>query len=91
MTGLADRVSTVTSPTLLLAVLYPVVGALAAGPAGIAWSLLGMLFTVVVPATIVHLGVRSGRYTDHHLREREQRAVPLGLAALSVEIGRAHV
>jgi membrane-associated phospholipid phosphatase len=31
--------------------------------------------------------VRSGRYTDHHLREREQRAVPLGLAALSVATG----
>jgi membrane-associated phospholipid phosphatase len=83
----ATRVSTVSSPTLLLAVLYPVVGALAAGPAGIAWSLLGMVFTVVIPAAIVDLGVRRGRYTDHHLSRREQRAVPLGLAALSVLVG----
>ena len=84
---LARAVSAVSSPTLLLGVLYPVVGALAAGPAGIAWSLLGMVFTVVVPAGIVDLGVRRGRYTDHHLTRREQRVVPLGLAAASVAVG----
>lgn len=89
MTGgrLATAVTNVTSPTLLLAVLYPVVGALAAGPAGVAWSLVGIVFTVAIPAFIVDRGVRSGRYTDHHLREREQRAVPLGLAAGSVALG----
>ncbi|MCD2189693.1 hypothetical protein [Actinomycetospora soli] len=87
VTVVATRVSTATSPTLLLAVLYPVVGALAAGPPGIAWSLLGMVFTVVIPAAIVDVGVRRGRYTDHHLSRREQRAVPLGLAALSVLVG----
>ena len=89
MTTTAVRISTVTSPTLLLAVLYPVVGALAAGPAGIGWSLLGMVFTVVIPAAIVDVGVRQGRYTDHHLSRREQRAVPLGLAATSVLVGLA--
>ena len=83
----ASRVTTLTSPTLLLAVLYPVVGALAVGVVGVAWSLVGMLFTVAIPAFIVDRGVRSGRYTDHHLRERDQRAVPLGLAALSVATG----
>jgi membrane-associated phospholipid phosphatase len=83
----ATLVTTATSPTLLLAGLYPVVGALAVGAVGVAWSLVGMLFTVVIPAVIVDRGVRSGRYTDHHLREREQRAVPLGLAALSVATG----
>ena len=89
MTTTAVRISTVTSPTLLLAVLYPVVGALAAGPAGIGWPLLGMVFTVVIPAAIVDVGVRQGRYTDHHLSRREQRAVPLGLAAASVLVGLA--
>lgn len=89
MTTTAVRISTVASPTPLLAVLYPVVGALAAGPAGIAWSLLGMVFTVVIPAAIVDVGVRQGRYTDHHLSRREQRAVPLGLAAVSVLVGLA--
>lgn len=88
-TRVAVLVTNVTSPTLLLALLYPVVGALVAGWAGVAWSLLGMLFTVLIPAAVVHAGVRSGRYTDHHLREREQRAVPLGLAALSVALGAA--
>ena len=83
----AHLVTTATSPTLLLAVLYPVVGALAVGAVGVAWSLVGMLFTVAIPAFIVDRGVRTGRYTDHHLREREQRTVPLGLAALSVATG----
>ena len=85
--GAATWVSRASSPTLLLAVLYPVVGALAVGWAGVGWAVLGMLFTVVVPAAIVDRGVRTGRYTDHHLREREQRAVPLTLAALSVAAG----
>jgi membrane-associated phospholipid phosphatase len=83
----AHLVTRATSPTLLLALLYPVVGALAVGAIGVAWSLVGMVFTVAIPAFIVDRGVRAGRYTDHHLREREQRAVPLGLAALSVATG----
>jgi TRAP-type C4-dicarboxylate transport system permease large subunit len=83
----AHLVTTATSPTLLLAVLYPVVGALAVGLVGVAWSLVGMLFTVAIPAFIVDRGVRAGRYTDHHLLRREQRAVPLTLAAGSVALG----
>lgn len=85
----ATLISLVSSPTLLLAVLYPVVGALAAGWPGVRWSLVGMVFTVAVPATIVDVGVRRGRYTDHHLSRRDQRAVPLGLSGLSVLVGLA--
>lgn len=83
----ATLISRVFTPTLLLAVLYPVVGALAVGWVGVAWSLVGMVFTVAIPAAIVDLGVRRGRYADHHLSRREQRAVPLGLAATSVLVG----
>jgi hypothetical protein len=85
----ATLISRVATPTLLLAVLYPVVGALAAGWAGVWWSLVGMVFTVGIPAGIVDVGVRRGRYTDHHLSRREQRAVPLSLSALSVLVGLA--
>lgn len=83
----ATLISRVSSPTLLLAVLYPVVGALAVGWAGVAWSLVGIVFTVAIPAAIVDVGVRQGRYTDHHLSRREQRALPMGLSAASVLIG----
>ncbi len=83
----ATLISRVFTPTLLLAVLYPVVGALADGWPGVAWSLLGIVFTVAIPAAIVDVGVRRGRYTDHHLSRREQRAVPLGLSAASVLAG----
>lgn len=99
-TGLraAEIVSRILTPTTLLAVLSPVVGGLvgasgatgegsAGVPGGVGWGLLAMVFTAVIPAAIVDLGVRQGRYTDHHLREREQRAVPLTLAAISVTVG----
>lgn len=84
----AHAVSIVLSPTLLLAVLSPVAGGLVAGlPAGLAWGVLAMVFTALIPAVIVDRGVRRGRWTDHHLGRREQRAVPLGLAVASVAVG----
>lgn len=87
-TRFARRVETVTSPTLLMAVLSPLVGGLATRTLGGAlWGLLGVVFIAVIPAAIVHAGVVTGRYTDHHLSRREQRAVPLTLAVLSVVVG----
>lgn len=87
-TPLARLVTTATSPTLLMAVLSPLVGGLAVGTvAGVLWGLLGVVFIAAIPAGIVHAGVVTGRYTDHHLSRREQRAVPLTLAAISVVVG----
>lgn len=84
----ARTVSAVFSPTLLMAVLSPLVGGLAVGfPSGVLWGLLGVVFIAAIPAAIVHVGVVTGRYTDHHLSRRDQRAVPLTLAVVSVVVG----
>lgn len=88
MVRAAVLVSNVTSPTLLMALLSPLVGGLATrSAAGVGWGVLGTVSTAVIPAAIVHLGVRRGRYGDHHLARREQRAVPMALAMLSVSSG----
>lgn len=88
MVRAAVLVSNTTSPTLLMALLSPVVGGLATRtPAGVGWGALGTVSTALIPAAIVHLGVRRGRYGDHHLSRREQRAVPMALAVLSVTVG----
>lgn len=87
-TRVAHLITTVTSPTLLMAVLSPLVGGLAAGvPAGVLWGLLGVVFIAAIPAGIVHAGVVTGRWTDHHLSRRDQRALPLTLAVVSVLVG----
>lgn len=83
----ARAVTAAFSPTLLMAVLSPLVGGLAAGPGGVGWGLAGVVFIAAVPAAIVHVGVVRGRWSDHHLSRREDRALPLTLSALSVTAG----
>ena len=72
MTGgrLATAVTNVTSPTLLLAVLYPVVGALAAGPAGVAWSLVGIVFMAQEGLTLGRVRVLARRAAGRHPGDR---------------------
>jgi hypothetical protein len=46
-------------------------------PGVVAWGLVAALSGSVLPMLFVLRGVRRGRLTDHHLRLREQRALPL--------------
>ncbi|WP_432522993.1 phosphoesterase PA-phosphatase [Kineococcus sp. SYSU DK006] len=55
--------------------------------AGLGWGLLAALFVVLVPYGVVLLGVRAQRWTDHHLRVRQQRFVPLCLGVVSAGLG----
>jgi membrane-associated phospholipid phosphatase len=46
------------------------------GPAGLGWGLLAATFCGLLPYGIVIAGVRRRRWTDRHLRARQQRPVP---------------
>ena len=53
------------------------------------WGILAALFASVVPFTYIVRGVRRGRLTDHHVRLREQRPLPLLVGIGSVLLGLA--
>ena len=59
------------------------------GPASIGWGLLAALFAGALPLAFLRLGVRRGRWTDHHVDERSARKVPLAVALVSVLAGLA--
>lgn len=58
-------------------------------PQRLAWGLVAVLFGSLVPMLYVLGGVRRGKLTDHHLRIREQRPLPLlvGMACVLVGLG----
>lgn len=86
--GTARLISLVFSPTLVLGVLFPLVGGLAADTlGGVAWGLFSAVFAAGLPALVVHRGVRTRRWDDHHLGRREQRVVPLLFGVGSVVAG----
>jgi membrane-associated phospholipid phosphatase len=57
------------------------------GPAGLGWGLLAATFCGLLPYGIVIAGVRRRRWTDRHLRARQQRPTPLLAAIVSVVAG----
>lgn len=52
--------------------------------AGAAWGGFAAIFVAGVPMGYIARGVRAGKWADHHVGEREQRALPLLVAAASV-------
>ncbi|HZU12164.1 MAG TPA: phosphoesterase PA-phosphatase [Chloroflexota bacterium] len=50
------------------------------------WGFLTVLFTVLIPFLYLLYGVRRRRFTDHHVRLRQQRPLPLGVAVVSVVV-----
>jgi hypothetical protein len=59
------------------------------GPAGLGWGLLAATFCGLLPYGIVIAGVRRRRWTDRHLRVRQQRPVPFLAGMASVLAGLA--
>ncbi|WKK71988.1 phosphatase PAP2 family protein [Rathayibacter oskolensis] len=88
---LAARVATEAFSPAVLAVLVPVVvGARVADPPllGVAWGALAALFVGVLPYLVIRLLMRSGRIRgDHHVPDRRERALPIGLALVSIAVG----
>lgn len=79
---LAQMVSLIANPLLVALPLYLVV-ALATAPnitQGLLWWVVTATGISAAPLLFVWRGVRSGRYTDHHVSQREQRLIPLSFA-----------
>ncbi|WP_116245308.1 phosphatase PAP2 family protein [Nocardiopsis sp. FIRDI 009] len=80
--GIADRaariITEVCAPGILVVAVLLAIGWYAApGPAGLGWGVLAALFCGVVPYGLLIVGARLGWWTDHHVRDRGQRLVPL--------------
>jgi membrane-associated phospholipid phosphatase len=82
-------VTEVLAPAPIVAVL-PLIVAWYSTPTAvmaIAWGLTASLFASVLPFTVILVGVRRGRFTDHHVGVRQQRALPMLMGIASVLIG----
>ncbi|SCE91294.1 PAP2 superfamily protein [Micromonospora echinospora] len=64
---------------MLVSVLLVAVGwhSARSGVGGLGWGLLATVFASGIPIAYILGGVRRGRLTDHHVRIREQRRIPL--------------
>lgn len=51
------------------------------------WGLLTILFTIAIPFAFILWGVRRQRFTDHHIRLREQRPQALAVGIASGLVG----
>lgn len=81
----ADAVSTVFDPLVLLTATMLLVGATHAVPwVGVAWALAAIAGCALVPEAVLRLLVRAGRVGDRQLVVREQRHVPMLVAAVCV-------
>ena len=75
----AQAVTDLLSPLHLVVGVLLLVGALSTSNPilGMGWGLLAAAFAGLLPYAFLLYGVRRGRYTDRHVRLREQRTGPL--------------
>jgi membrane-associated phospholipid phosphatase len=76
---------TLLAPALLIAVSIEV--QVRDGRQALLWGLLAGVAVGVIPLAFLRLGVRRGRWNDHHVRQQESRPLPLIVAACSVAAG----
>ena len=86
-TRIAKVTTEATAPTILAVAGLLVVAVHSAGTgAGAAWGGFAALLVTGIPLGYVAKGIKSGKWTDHHIAERSQRAVPLLIASASVAV-----
>lgn len=86
----ARIVTELTSPTVLAPALLVAVAVkiqLNERHQALLWGLVAAVFVGAVPLVFLKLGVRRGRWADHHVSERASRAAPLVFAGCSVAVG----
>ncbi len=88
---LARIVTELTAPAVLVSLLTVVIGWHSAQGrlSGVGWGLVAVVFASLLPMAYIVGGVRRGRLTDHHVRVREQRRIPLLFGLGSVAAGLA--
>ncbi|MEW2474554.1 phosphatase PAP2 family protein [Micromonospora gifhornensis] len=88
---LARIVTELTAPAVLVSLLTVVIGWHSAQGrlSGVGWGLVAVVFASLLPMVYIVGGVRRGRLTDHHVRVREQRRIPLLFGLGSVAAGLA--
>jgi membrane-associated phospholipid phosphatase len=86
---LARLVTEVFAPAVLAATMPLVIGVHAGTTvaAGLGWGALALLFSAVIPYSVIRVGMRLGKITDHHIGVREQRRIPLLFGVGSVVVG----
>jgi membrane-associated phospholipid phosphatase len=87
----ARVVTEATAPLIVCALLIPFVAWKGDGRAshGLAWGLAVMLPVAVLPLLYLRYGARTGRWEDHHVRDRAKRGRPLLLALVMALIALA--
>jgi len=84
---LARVVTEVSGPAVCAVVGLLVVAIRNAGSgAGAAWGGFAAIFVAGIPMGYIAKGVKAGKWSDHHVGERDQRAVPLLVAIASVTV-----
>ncbi|MFI7608520.1 phosphatase PAP2 family protein [Micromonospora sp. NPDC049366] len=86
----AKAVTEVLQPAVWAAAM-PVVVALVASPtvgAGIRWGAFAALFSAVIPFGAILYAKRTGRVSDHHISQREQRkgVLLVGIASVALSL-----
>lgn len=79
-----------TSPTLYCPALLIAVAASDVprhGVAALGWGALAALFVGVLPLIFLKVGARRGRWSDHHVTDRQQRRLPFLFVIASVAVG----
>jgi len=86
---LARMISEVFAPAVLIGAQLVAVGWHAGQQAGVSrwWGLPAALFAAGIPFANIVRGVRQGRYTDHHIPQREDRRGALLVGVVSVGAG----
>ncbi|AHH95480.1 hypothetical protein GCM10010174_59960 [Kutzneria viridogrisea] len=80
----ARVVSDVLDPKNVVVAGLVLIGWRAGGWPGLGWALLAVLFTGIVPAVVIRLGMVLGRWDDPHVRRREARIVVIPVVMASV-------
>lgn len=89
MTRAARLITHLFAPATVIALTCLAVGLYATDNpfSGIGWGLAAALGTAVLPMAVIAWGVRRGKITDVHVRQRRQRLIPLSIAIATAALG----